>query len=361
MGRNRYIRDRYKSRSPQRPLGAPRIRQAPKPPVSGKKAAILLCCLAILTLAALALLLSGPDQGGVEAPGRDQAAPDLDPQAGEDALYQEALNLAEDDYGGRLRLYQELLDIAPGNQEYRRQAELAREGVLARRQALLDQIAAIPAEDNSTLLSLYTRLLELEPGNADYIERREFFARRIQDAARSEEEELYRRVLEVPAEDYESNMRYYARLMELNPEKALYREKYASYAARAQEELAAREQRLLNQVRAVPAEDNETNMLFYKELTELNPEEPSYRERYDHYAAAFEQQRAAMEEALYAQVRQVPATDYETNMVLYEQLMEINPHEPTYKEKYEHYLAKFYEAQGIAPPQGEADPGAPPP
>lgn len=357
MARNRYIRDKYKSRTPQRSANSPRIRPAPSSRPGGKKGLFLICALAIAAVILLIFLFTGQDLVP-EATDQGQR-PDLSqipdqPQDPEAALYQQALELPADDFHGRVQIFNQLAAMAPDNQEYLRQAELAQQGLQERRQALLDQLDSAPEDDNATRRDLYAQLLALEPDNAEYLQKQEFYARRLEEAARQEEEALYSYVLEVPAEDVETNLRCYARLLELDPGEQLYRDRYEHYAAKMREQSAEREQLLLEQVLMIPVDDAETNMLYYQELMELNPDEPDYRERYDHYAAAFEEQRAAQEQALFDQVRQVPADDYETNMVLYEQLMDLNPDEPAYREKYQHYLTKFYESQGLEPPGDSA-------
>ena len=350
MGKNRYIRDKYKSRSAPRTIGAGGRAPVRYPSRGSRKVLFLAVGGAVLLVAVWLLVSSGGEQANAPVAAETRQAREY-----EAALYQEALAVPEGDHEAGMRMFQRLLELAPDNEEYRERheyhARLYEQDVRARERALLDELAAVAPEDNATTLELYARLAELVPGNGEYASAREEYQGRVGRQNRLEEEALYRQVLEVPAEDYETNMAYYARLMEINPDKELYRHKYEFYADKVAAQHRAREERLLEQVRQVPAEDSETNMLFYKELMELDPGEPTYRERYDLYATRYAEERKALEQELFDQVRQVPAEDYETNMVLYEQLMELNPDDPTYREKYEHYLTRFYEAQGIEPPR----------
>ena len=103
--------------------------------------------------------------------------------------------------------------------------------------ALAERVRKIPATDYKTNMELYQRLMELDPDNAHYREKYAFYSTKYNDTsyAKADEETLFQEVLKVPEEDYETNMRLYKELMELNPDKALYRERYELYAKRYEE------------------------------------------------------------------------------------------------------------------------------
>lgn len=113
--------------------------------------------------------------------------------------------------------------------------------------------------------------------------------------------------------------------------------------------ISDQERGILQDLREVQPEDYETKILLYKRLMELNPEEAYYREQYEDNLTRYnseENQKLRKEKELYEQVQKVPASDYETNMRLYKELMELNPDKQLYKDKYNHYGKLFEESGG---------------
>jgi hypothetical protein len=57
----------------------------------------------------------------------------------------------------------------------------------------------------------------------------------------------------------------------------------------------AREMQLADQVKSVPSDNLAINLAIYKELSELNPEEPRYRQRYQHYQSKLDERKKQTE------------------------------------------------------------------
>jgi len=98
------------------------------------------------------------------------------------------------------------------------------------------------------------------------------------------------------------------------------------------------ERELLAEVKKVPASDWETNRDLYEELMELSPQNAGYKKKYSYYSNK-------MEKRLLVEVKKVPASDWETNRDLYDELFELRPQNVSYRKKHNFYQEKLDKKQ----------------
>ena len=91
------------------------------------------------------------------------------------------------------------------------------------------------------------------------------------------ESELFQFVRSIPASDKTANAAGYARLLALNPNRALYWDKYQRYSGN-------NESGLFNIVRAIPASNRSANAAGYARLLALDPNNTVYRAKFARYS-----------------------------------------------------------------------------
>jgi tetratricopeptide (TPR) repeat protein len=91
---------------------------------------------------------------------------------------------------------------------------------------------------------------------------------------------------------------------------------------------------ILAKLKIVPVSEYEKQLEFYQELVDLNPEDSSYKEKVKFY-------QEQISENILAKLKTIPVSEYEKNKRLYEQLQILDPKNKKYQAKVEFYSQRI--------------------
>jgi hypothetical protein len=137
---------------------------------------------------------------------------------------------------------------------------------------------------------------------------------------RTDEEILYKKVRKIPAKYVEKNRDGYKKLMEMSPDNQIYKKKYHYYKELSERQNNAHdkdkiiftdEQVLYGEVKKIPSKYVKKNRDGYKKLMEINPNNQTYREKYLYYEKLSE----GPPKKPYNQSSEIERNDYEKEMV----------------------------------------------
>jgi tetratricopeptide (TPR) repeat protein len=85
-----------------------------------------------------------------------------------------------------------------------------------------------------------------------------------------------------------------------------------------------RAQEILAKLKTVPVSEYEKQLEFYQELVDLNPEDSSYKEKVKFY-------QEQISENILAKLKTIPVSEYEKKLKLYQELVDLNPEDSSYR------------------------------
>jgi len=131
---------------------------------------------------------------------------------------------------------------------------------------------------------------------------------------------------------------------------------------------------ILAKLKDIPASKYKENQTLYQQLVDLNPDKKKYERKLKYYTNKINKTKRDASEVknkkndtegesdstfkskeLLAKLKNIPASEYENNRDLYQQLVDLNPDKNKYKKKLEHYSRKIAENTTSSPADDSND------